>query len=90
LENAAKGITVNAICPGWVETPLIRHQIEDIAKVKDISISEAEVALVTAKQPKPEMAKPSHIGEFILYLCSDAASGITGTSMPIDGGWTAQ
>ncbi|MCP4272713.1 MAG: 3-hydroxybutyrate dehydrogenase [Gammaproteobacteria bacterium] len=90
LENAAKGITVNAICPGWVETPLIRSQIDDIARAQNISFSEAEEALITAKQPRPEMCKTSEIGELVLYLCSDVAKGITGTSIPIDGGWTAQ
>jgi len=90
LENAAAGITVNAICPGWVETSLVSSQIEDIAKANNVSFSEAKKALITAKQPMPEMAKPSHIGELALYLCSEAANSITGTTLPIDGGWTAQ
>jgi len=88
-KNAA-GITVNAICPGWVETSLVSSQIEDIAKANNVSFSEAKKALITAKQPMPEMAKPSHIGELALYLCSEAANSITGTTLPIDGGWTAQ
>jgi len=90
LENAAVGVTINAICPGWVETALIASQIEDIAKAEDIEIEQAKVDLITAKQPVPKMAKPSHIGELVLFLCSDAAQNITGTAMPIDGGWTAQ
>ncbi|NVK26296.1 MAG: 3-hydroxybutyrate dehydrogenase [Gammaproteobacteria bacterium] len=90
LELASSGITVNAICPGWVETPLINQQIEDIAAQQNIDISQAKEALITAKQPLPEMASPAQIGEFILFLCSNAASSITGASLPIDGAWTAQ
>lgn len=90
LENADKGITANSICPGWVETPLINKQIEDIAEAKDMGMEQAKVELITAKQPLPKMAQPSQIGELILFLCSDAASSITGTSIPIDGAWTAQ
>jgi len=90
LENASNGITVNAICPGWVETALIANQIKDVAKAENIDINQAKTDLITAKQPMPKMAKPSHIGELVLFLCSDAAQNITGTTMPIDGGWTAQ
>jgi len=90
LENANKGITANSICPGWVETPLINQQIEDIAKTKGVDMEEAKVELITAKQPLAKMAQPSQIGELILFLCSDAAASITGTSLPIDGAWTAQ
>ena len=90
LENADKGITVNAICPGWVSTPLIQSQIDDVAKAKGIPMSQAKHELITAKQPRPEMAETSHIGQLVLFLCGDAAQGITGASLPIDGGWTAQ
>jgi 3-hydroxybutyrate dehydrogenase len=90
LENASKGITVNAICPGWVETDLITNQINDVATAQRIDIKQAKFNLITTKQPMPKMAKPSHIGELVLFLCSDAAQNITGTTMPIDGGWTAQ
>lgn len=90
LENADKGVTANSICPGWVSTPLIQKQIENIAADKGIDMTQAKTDLITAKQPIPEMAQPEHIGELALFLCSDAAKGITGTSMPIDGGWTTQ
>ncbi len=90
LENAENGITANSICPGWVDTPLINKQIEDIANQQGLSFEEARYALVTEKQPLPEMAIPQQIGEFIRFLCSDAAKAITGSSLPMDGAWTAQ
>jgi len=90
LECAEKGITVNSICPGWVDTPLINNQISDIAEQQDVSFAQARYNLVTAKQPLPEMMDPRQIGEFILFLCSDSARSITGTALPMDGAWTAQ
>jgi len=90
LECAEKGITVNSICPGWVDTPLINNQISDIAEQQDVSFAQAKYNLVTAKQPLPEMMDPRQIGEFILFLCSDSARSITGSALPMDGAWTAQ
>lgn len=90
LECAEDGITVNSICPGWVDTPLIGQQITDIAEKEGVSFDEAQYKLITAKQPLPAMADPRQIGEFILFLCSDAAKGITGSALPMDGAWTAQ
>tara|TARA_R110000744_G_scaffold84774_7_gene165953 strand:- start:3 stop:785 length:783 start_codon:yes stop_codon:yes gene_type:complete len=90
LECAEQGITVNAICPGWVDTPLINDQISAIAKKQDITFEDAKYQLVTAKQPLPEMMAPEQIGEFILFLCSDSARSITGSALPMDGAWTAQ
>jgi 3-hydroxybutyrate dehydrogenase len=90
LECAEKGITVNSICPGWVDTPLINNQISDIAEQQDVSFEQAKYNLVTAKQPLPEMMDPRQIGEFILFLCSDSARSITGSALPMDGAWTAQ
>jgi len=90
LECAEQGITVNSICPGWVDTPLINNQITDIAEQQDVSFEQAKYNLVTAKQPLPEMMDPRQIGEFILFLCSDSARSITGASLPMDGAWTAQ
>lgn len=90
LECAELGITVNAICPGWVDTPLISNQINAIAKKQHLGFEEAKYNLVTAKQPLPEMMNPRQIGEFIVFLCSDSARSITGASLPMDGAWTAQ
>ncbi len=90
LEFAEQGITANSICPGWVDTPLIKNQIQDIAKSNNTSFEQASYDLVTAKQPLPEMMDPQQIGEFILFLCSDSARSMTGASLPMDGAWTAQ
>ncbi|MDZ7749949.1 MAG: 3-hydroxybutyrate dehydrogenase [Halofilum sp. (in: g-proteobacteria)] len=91
LENAHRGITCNAICPGWVETPLIRPQIEHIAERDGISIDEAKVELRAPQAgPRGSSSEPGQIGSMAVYLCSDAAAQITGTSLSIDGGWTAQ
>lgn len=90
LESAEQGVTANSICPGWVDTPLINQQIQDIAAQKNVSVEQASYELVTTKQPLPEMMNPRQIGEFILFLCSDSARSITGASLPMDGAWTAQ
>lgn len=90
LENADRGITCNAICPGWVETPLIRRQIEDIAARDGISIDDAKVELVRHKQPSRQFVQPGQIGACAAFLCSEAAAQITGASLPVDGAWTAQ
>ena len=90
LECAEHGITANAICPGWVDTPLINDQISEVANKENSSFEQAKYQLITAKQPLPEMMDPRQIGEFILFLCSDSARSITGSSLPMDGAWTAQ
>lgn len=90
LENAERGITCNAICPGWVNTPLIQQQIVDIAERDQVDIAEASRRLVGAKQPSKGFVQPEQIGALVCFLCSDAASQITGAALPIDGAWTAQ
>jgi 3-hydroxybutyrate dehydrogenase len=90
LETATTGITANAICPGWVLTPLVQKQIDAAAAAEGVSIDEAQKRLVAAKQPSQRFATPEQIGALAVFLCTDAASSITGTSLPVDGGWTAQ
>lgn len=90
LENAQAGITVNAICPGWVLTPLVQKQIDDNAKKKGISSDEAKEELLEAKEPSMQFSTPEQIGGLVVFLCSDAASNMTGTTLSHDGGWTAQ
>ncbi len=90
LENANKGITANAICPGWVDTALIASQIESNAAVSGLSIAEARDSLISEKQPMLDMTTPASIAELVIYLCSKHANTMTGCSLPVDGGWTAQ
>lgn len=90
LENARLNITCNAVCPGWVSTPLVQKQIEDRAKASGISVEQASIDLLSEKQPNARFATPEEVGELVRYLVSDAARGITGTVQVIDGGWSAQ
>ncbi len=90
LETAESGITCNAICPGWVRTPLVEAQIDALAKKSGVSKEQAVIDLLSEKQPSKEFVETSAIGELCLFLCSDAARQITGASMPIDGGWVAR
>src|SRR5436190_2444344 len=90
LETAATGITCNAICPGWVLTPLVQKQIDDLASREKLAPAEAKRRLLAEKQPSGEFVTPEQIGQLALYLCSDAAAQIRGTALSIDGGWTAQ
>lgn len=90
LENADRNITANAICPGWVETPLIQPQIETIAREQSVDMNAARAQLVGAKQPLAKATAPDAIAELALYLCGKFASTITGAALPVDGGWTAQ
>lgn len=90
LETARTGITANAICPGWVLTPLVQKQIDALAAQKKISIEAATDELLAEKQPSRTFVTPEQIGALALYFCSEAASQVTGTSIPIDGGWTSQ
>ena len=90
LETATSGITCNAICPGWVLTPLVEKQINERASREKISADQAKVALLSEKQPSHEFATPEQIGALTVFLCSEAASQIRGAALPMDGGWTAQ
>jgi len=90
LETATSGITCNAICPGWVLTPLVQKQIDDRAAREKTSVEKARVELLREKQPSLEFATPEQIGAAALFLCSPAAAQIRGIALPVDGGWTAQ
>ena len=90
LENAMRGITCNAICPGWVLTPLVEQQIDDRARESGTSKEDAMRELLREKQPTEKFTTVEDIAALAIFLCSSAASNITGASLPIDGGWTAQ
>jgi 3-hydroxybutyrate dehydrogenase len=90
LENANSGITCNAICPGWVLTPLVQKQIEDRAKSNGTSIKAEEHALLSEKQPMDKFTTPAELGALAVFLCSESASTMTGTALSMDGGWVAQ
>jgi 3-hydroxybutyrate dehydrogenase len=90
LETAKTGITCNAICPGWVLTPLVQKQIETRAAQQGISIEEAKMGLLGEKQPSGEFVTPEQLGALTVFLCSDAASQVRGAAWNMDGGWVAQ
>ena len=90
LETAEHGITCNAICPGYVRTPLVEAQIPDTAKARGITEDEVVRDVLLAAQPTKKFVGLDELGAFAVFLASDAAASITGTALPMDGGWTAQ
>ena len=84
------GVTVNAICPGWVETTLIAPQIQAKAELHNGDRSAGIADLLSEKQPSHRMSSPKDIGAIVVFLCSDAAHNITGAAISVDGGWSAQ
>ena len=90
LETATSGITVNAICPGWVLTPLVQKQIDDRAKREGIPVAQASSDLLREKQPSLQFTTPEQLGELAVFLCSPAADNVRGVAWAVDGGWTAQ
>ena len=89
IELANDGVTCNAICPGWVLTPLVQKQIDARAERDHKPVEQVERELLCEKQPMAAFTTPDKIGALAVFLCSDAASTITGTPLSIDGGWTA-
>ena len=90
LENAGQGITCNAICPGWVRTPLVEAQIKALAEHHQVDIETAARQLLAEKQPSLQFVTPQQIGGAAVFLCSDAAQQMTGATLSLDGGWTAR
>ncbi|MDR6757645.1 3-hydroxybutyrate dehydrogenase [Mycoplana sp. BE70] len=90
LEVAENGITVNAICPGYVLTPLVEKQIPDTARARGISEAQVKSDVMLKFQPTKEFVSVEEVASTTLFLASDAARSITGTHISIDGGWTAQ
>ena len=89
LEGAEAGVTCNAICPGYVWTPLVEKQIDDQAKAHDIPREQVIRDVLLAQQPNKRFATVEEIGALTAFLCSDEGQSITGTALPVDGGWTA-
>lgn len=90
LEVAETGITCNAICPGYVRTPLVEGQIEAQSKAHHLPRDQVIREVILAAQPTKRFVEIEEVAALAIYLCSDAAKSITGTSIPIDGGWTAR
>ena len=90
IELANDGVTVNAICPGWVLTPLVERQLEDRARVAGTDVGVESDLMLAEKQPMHRFTSPESIGAMVVFLCSEAASTITGAPLSIDGGWVAQ
>ncbi|RBL83327.1 3-hydroxybutyrate dehydrogenase [Streptomyces cavourensis] len=90
LETAGQGITANAICPGWVRTPLVEKQISALAEKNGVDQETAARELLSEKQPSLQFVTPEQLGGTAVFLASDAAAQITGTTVSVDGGWTAR
>jgi 3-hydroxybutyrate dehydrogenase len=90
LETATTGVTVNAICPGFVLTPLVQKQVDARAAKDSISNDDAKKALLADKQPSGEFVTPEELGALAVFLCSDAARQVRGVAWNMDGGWVAQ
>jgi 3-hydroxybutyrate dehydrogenase len=90
LEVAETGITCNAVCPGYVKTPLVEGQIRDQAKVHGMSEEQVVRDVILASQPNKRFVEVQAIGDIVTFLCSPAADAITGIALPVEGGWTAR
>ena len=90
LENATTGVTCNAICPGWVLTPLVQKQVDAKATAQGISNDEAKKQLLGEKEPSMQFTTPEELGELAVFFCSAAAGNVRGVAWNMDGGWAAQ
>ena len=90
LETATSGVTCNAICPGWVLTPLVQQQVDAKAAAQGISNEEATRQLLGEKEPSMQFTTPEELGELAVFFCSPAGNNVRGVAWNMDGGWTAQ
>ena len=90
LENATRNITCNAICPGWVLTPLVQKQVDAKAQAQGISNEEATKQLLGEKEPSMQFTTPAELGELAVFFCSEAGKNVRGAAWNMDGGWAAQ
>jgi 3-hydroxybutyrate dehydrogenase len=90
LENATTGVTCNAICPGWVLTPLVQMQVDARAAANRVSNEEAKRQLLAEKEPSLQFTTPEELGQLAVFFCSPAANNVRGVAWNMDGGWAAQ
>ncbi|CAJ1000824.1 D-beta-hydroxybutyrate dehydrogenase [Brevibacillus aydinogluensis] len=90
LEGAAHGITVNALCPGYVDTPLVQNQLADLAKTRNVPLERVMEEVIYPLVPQRRLLSVQEIAEYAVFLASDKARGVTGQAVVIDGGYTAQ
>ena len=90
LECATTGVTINAICPGWVLTPLVQKQLDARAAKDGVSMDVAKRSLLAEKQPSLQFVTPEQLGELAVFMCSKAADNVRGVAWNMDGGWVAQ
>ena len=90
LENATSGVTCNAICPGWVLTPLVQKQVDAKALAGGISVAQATQQLLAEKEPSQQFTSPEELGALAVFFCSPAGNNVRGVAWNMDGGWTAQ
>ena len=90
LENASSGVTCNAICPGWVLTPLVQKQVDAKAAALGVSLEKATQLLLSEKEPSLQFTTPEELGALALFFCSPAGNNVRGVAWNMDGGWTAQ
>lgn len=90
LEGAEHGITVNALCPGYVDTPLVRDQLNDLARTRDVPLERVLEEIIYPLVPQKRLLSPAEIADYAVFLCSERARGVTGQAVVIDGGYTAQ
>src|SRR5262249_42860100 len=89
LEGAEHGVTCNALCPGYVWTPLVEKQIDDQARSHGIAREQVIREVLLKEQPNKKFATVEELGALVAFLCTERAQSITGTALPVDGGWTA-
>jgi 3-hydroxybutyrate dehydrogenase len=90
LENASSGVTCNAICPGWVLTPLVQKQVDAKAVALGVTVEEATKLLLAEKEPSMQFTTPEELGALAVFFCSAAANNVRGVAWNMDGAWAAQ
>ncbi len=90
LEVASQGITVNAVCPGYVDTPLVRRQLADLARTRNVAVEDVLAEVIYPLVPQRRLLEVQEIADYVLYLAGERAKGITGQAVVIDGGYTSQ